>query len=71
MISKKDIKGEGDDDDDEKYTLTPNTEDRYRRIDQEYARVMTGTQKVYIMSFYQEDIDQFKFCNIMEVISFL
>ncbi|XP_011433048.1 myocyte-specific enhancer factor 2C-like isoform X2 [Crassostrea angulata] len=45
MISKKDIKGEGDDDDDEKYTLTPNTEDRYRRIDQEYARVMTGTQK--------------------------
>lgn len=46
MINKKDIKGD-DEDDDEKYTLTPNTEDRYQRIDQEYARVMqSGTQKV-------------------------
>lgn len=39
MLNKKDVKGEGGDDDDD-YNLTPNTEDRYRRIDQEYARVM-------------------------------
>lgn len=61
MISKKDIKGEGDDDDDEKYTLTPTTEDRYRRIDQEYARVMTGTQKVYIMSFIRRTLISLNF----------
>ncbi|XP_048736006.1 myocyte-specific enhancer factor 2C-like isoform X2 [Ostrea edulis] len=45
MLNKKDVKGEGGDDDDD-YNLTPNTEDKYRRIDQEYARVMQGgTQK--------------------------
>jgi hypothetical protein len=48
MLNKKDVKGEGGDDDDD-YNLTPNTEDKYRRIDQEYARVMQGgTQKVSI-----------------------
>nr|XP_022329917.1 myocyte-specific enhancer factor 2C-like isoform X1 [Crassostrea virginica]XP_022329918.1 myocyte-specific enhancer factor 2C-like isoform X1 [Crassostrea virginica]XP_022329919.1 myocyte-specific enhancer factor 2C-like isoform X1 [Crassostrea virginica]XP_022329920.1 myocyte-specific enhancer factor 2C-like isoform X1 [Crassostrea virginica] len=52
MINKKDIKGD-DEDDDEKYTLTPNTEDRYQRIDQEYARVMqSGTQKQPVL--YQQ-----------------
>ena len=39
MLSKKDYKGE-DDDDDGPYTLTPRTEESYKKIDAEYARVM-------------------------------
>ncbi|OWF54107.1 myocyte-specific enhancer factor 2C-like [Mizuhopecten yessoensis] len=45
MLSKKDSKGDGDDGDDDEYNLTPRTEESYKRIDQEYARVMQqGTQ---------------------------
>ncbi|KAK3098048.1 hypothetical protein FSP39_015585 [Pinctada imbricata] len=39
QLSKKDLKGDGDDDD-ESYNLTPTTETAYRKIDQEYAKVM-------------------------------
>ncbi|XP_033749450.1 myocyte-specific enhancer factor 2C-like isoform X1 [Pecten maximus] len=40
MLNKKDSKGEGDDGDEDDFNLTPRTEESYKRIDQEYARVM-------------------------------
>lgn len=43
QLSKKENKGGDnmDDNDDDSITLTPSTEESYKRIDQEYARVMS------------------------------
>ncbi|XP_045215853.1 myocyte-specific enhancer factor 2C-like [Mercenaria mercenaria] len=41
MLNKKGDKAEMDDDD-EAYTLTPGTEAKFKKIDEEYARVLTG-----------------------------
>jgi len=43
MLNKKDSKDDGDGDDDE-YNLTPKTEESYKKIDAEYARVMQRTE---------------------------
>lgn len=40
MLNKKENQGGGFDDDDDNCTLTPNTEANYRKIDQEYAKIM-------------------------------
>lgn len=40
VLNKKDVKGEGLDDEAEDYTLTPGTDAHYRQVDQEYAKVM-------------------------------
>ena len=40
VLNKKDVKGDGMDDDGDDYTLTPGTEAQYRQIDQEYHKVM-------------------------------
>ncbi|XP_069137564.1 myocyte-specific enhancer factor 2C-like isoform X2 [Argopecten irradians] len=50
MLNKKDAKGEGDDGDDDEYNLTPRTEESYKRIDQEYARVMQQGTPAHQMS---------------------
>nr|AUF83059.1 Myocyte-specific enhancer factor 2C-like protein [Mimachlamys nobilis] len=50
MLSKKDTKGEGDDGDDDEYNLTPRTEESYKRIDQEYARVMQQGTQPHVMT---------------------
>ncbi|KAL4227302.1 Myocyte-specific enhancer factor 2C [Mactra antiquata] len=44
MLNKKGDKAELDDDD-EQYTLTPGTEDKYRKIDEAYAKVMQRHQQ--------------------------
>ena len=50
QLSKKDLKG-GDDDDDEGYNLTPTTENNYRKIDQEYERVMNTGKVRFSVNF--------------------
>lgn len=45
VLNKKDVKGDGMDDDGDDYTLTPGTEAQYRQVDQEYAKVMQQTPR--------------------------
>lgn len=39
MLNKKDISGEGGDDDDN-YVLTPRTEEKYKKIDDDFKKAM-------------------------------
>lgn len=54
MLNKKDTKGEGEDGDDDDYSLTPRTEESYKRIDQDFARVMQQSTPTHVINPVQQ-----------------
>jgi hypothetical protein len=40
MLNKKDTRMDGDGDDDDGYALTPRTEEKYRKIDDDFRKAM-------------------------------
>ena len=51
MLNKKGDKAELDDDDDQ-YTLTPSTEAKYKKINEDYAKAVSGESSLqHMVSF--------------------